>query len=165
MLAEKRVASRKQLFANRANAKRSTGPKTAYGKARAHANAMKHGLTAKRIVIAGEDSAQFELFRAALERELAPTTEMARQLTQRLVEGFWRLRRVASFEASIIAARAAQVTPEQARTLDDFRRERMAEIATRFAPASSRGRSAAPEPKETEQQSPSQLFWRKSVWR
>ncbi|MGX9393314.1 hypothetical protein ACWX0K_16525 [Nitrobacteraceae bacterium UC4446_H13] len=39
------MATAKQIAANRANAKRSTGPKTAVGKARSRRNALKHGFS------------------------------------------------------------------------------------------------------------------------
>jgi hypothetical protein len=39
------MASEKQIAANRANAKRSTGPKTAAGKRRSSGNAFRHGLS------------------------------------------------------------------------------------------------------------------------
>lgn len=39
------MASRHQIEANRANAKRSTGPKTEVGKARSSRNAFRHGLS------------------------------------------------------------------------------------------------------------------------
>lgn len=39
------MASEKQIAANRANAKRSTGPKTAAGKRRSSGNALRHGLS------------------------------------------------------------------------------------------------------------------------
>ena len=40
------MPSERQLAANRANAKRSTGPKTAAGKLRSSRNALTHGLSA-----------------------------------------------------------------------------------------------------------------------
>jgi len=40
------MTTRRQLAANRANARRSTGPKTAAGKVRSAGNARRHGLTA-----------------------------------------------------------------------------------------------------------------------
>src|SRR5438105_11544511 len=43
--------SEKQLAANRANATRSTGPRTPEGKARAAQNARKHGFTASTFAV------------------------------------------------------------------------------------------------------------------
>src|SRR5215212_9428770 len=39
------MASQKQIAANRANAQRSTGPKTAFGKMRSSRNSFRHGLS------------------------------------------------------------------------------------------------------------------------
>jgi hypothetical protein len=43
------LATEKQIAANRANAKRSTGPKTAAGKLRSSRNSFRHGLSAPAI--------------------------------------------------------------------------------------------------------------------
>jgi hypothetical protein len=50
------MSSQKQIAANRANATRSTGPTTDGGKSRSRMNAWKHGLTAEKVVIDGEDA-------------------------------------------------------------------------------------------------------------
>ncbi len=54
------MASEKQIAANRANSKKSTGPKTYRGKARSAMNATTHGLTSKTIAMLHEDSIAFE---------------------------------------------------------------------------------------------------------
>src|SRR5262245_19936222 len=46
----------RRLAANRRNAKLSTGPRTQFGKGRVRWNALGHGLTAKRLVLAGYES-------------------------------------------------------------------------------------------------------------
>lgn len=53
-----------RLAANRANARKSTGPRTPEGKAASRANALKHGLTGNGTALAPEDQ-------AALDRHLA----------------------------------------------------------------------------------------------
>jgi hypothetical protein len=50
------VASERQIAANRRNAAKSTGPRTAVGKSRARSNALHHGLT--RSLFANADTAQ-----------------------------------------------------------------------------------------------------------
>jgi hypothetical protein len=103
------MASRKQLEANRQNATRSTGPKTQAGKARSRLNSRKHGLTAKMIVIGGEDPAQFEELRAELMEQHDPQSVLECELVERLSGILWRLRRVPFFEAAILEAHKAEL--------------------------------------------------------
>ena len=51
----KRPVSKASLAANRRNARKSTGPKTPEGKARARQNALKHGLLAREVVVSDGD--------------------------------------------------------------------------------------------------------------
>ena len=57
------MTSPKQIEANRRNAKKSSGPRTAGGKSIAKLNASKHGLLAEQVVIPGEDFEEFEALR------------------------------------------------------------------------------------------------------
>jgi hypothetical protein len=54
------MASEAQVTANRLNAAKSTGPRTPQGKEIVAQNALKHGLLARRDVIAGEDQEEIE---------------------------------------------------------------------------------------------------------
>jgi len=78
------MATQAQIQANRLNAEKSTGPRTADGKRKASQNALKHGLLAQTMVIAGEDVGEFEFYRdellgelrrLRLMREVEPATE------------------------------------------------------------------------------------------
>ena len=96
------MRSKQSLEANRANAKRSTGPTTASGKARVKMNALKHGLSAKAVVIAGENSREFDSLRAGLERGFEPATVIERELVENLAALLWRQRRGHRFESAIL---------------------------------------------------------------
>ena len=50
------MTSNKQLHANQANATKSTGPRSQGGKLRSRLNSRKHGLTAKMLIIVGENA-------------------------------------------------------------------------------------------------------------
>ena len=103
------MASTKQLAANRTNAKRSTGPKSALGKSRSGMNSCTHGLTAQQVVIGGEDPAQFGILVAGLEAEYEPQSMLEVELVGRLAGALWRLRRIPRFEAALIEARCAEL--------------------------------------------------------
>ena len=106
------MASIKQLEANRANAKKSTGPRSQGGKARSRLNSRKHGLTAKTLIIVGECAEDFDQLRAELMDEHEPQSALEAELVERLAGILWRLRRVPFFEAAILDARQARVTEE-----------------------------------------------------
>jgi len=99
------MASHKQREANQRNAKRSTGPKSDAGKARARINSLKHGFSSQEIVLEGEDADQFDALREQLEAEFDPDSVIERELVDRLAILLWRLRRVPVFEAALIRAR------------------------------------------------------------
>ena len=97
------MASARQTEANRLNAVKSTGPRTAEGKARSRRNAP-HGLTAQEIVIPGEDVAAYQAFRQQLIDDLQPDGSCELDLIERLAATCWRLRRIPRFEATLMAA-------------------------------------------------------------
>jgi hypothetical protein len=99
------MTSDKQLNANRANARKSTGPQSQAGKDRSLLNSRKHGLTAKRLLIVGEYADDFNLLRMGLMDQHDPQSVLEYELVERLVGILWRLRRVPFFEAAILDAR------------------------------------------------------------
>src|SRR6476620_2436513 len=103
------MTSDKQLHANRANATRSTGPRSKAGRARSRLNSRKHGLTAKMLIIVGEHTDDFDQLRAGLMNEHDPQSVLETELVERLTGILWRLRRVPSFEAAILDTRHPQV--------------------------------------------------------
>ena len=65
------MATIKQINANRKNALLSKGPKSDLGKLKSSKNSLKHGLTAKQLVI-GESYKEFEKYRDRMIDELKP---------------------------------------------------------------------------------------------
>lgn len=65
--------SEKQIQANRANARKSTGPKTAAGKRAIARNGLKHGILSRALFLEDEDPEEFETLRADLDTALRPS--------------------------------------------------------------------------------------------
>lgn len=103
------VTSSRKRAANRRNAERSTGPKTAFGKAVASKNALKHGLLSRQVVLPDEDPAEFEDFRRRLMDDLKPTGELETVFAERIMLGAWRLRRVVRLEAAVIRSQESEL--------------------------------------------------------
>ncbi len=101
------MTSARQVVANKANAKRSTGPRSLKGKARSRSNAQKHGLTAEHILIAGEDASECEVFATEIIEDLMPVGRLEQALAERVAALLWRLNRVSLFEAAVVEAREA----------------------------------------------------------
>jgi len=87
------MSTKAQINANRQNAQKSTGPKTADGKAAVSQNAVKHGLFAAEAVISVENPADYELYRDKYLAELLPVGMVESMLAERIVSLSWRLQR------------------------------------------------------------------------
>jgi hypothetical protein len=98
------MATAAQIQANRANAQKSTGPRTPEGKEKASQNAVRHGLLAREAVIQGEDPEEFELYREGMLEELAPAGPVEAMLAERVVGLSWRLRRAERLQNAAFAA-------------------------------------------------------------
>jgi hypothetical protein len=103
--------SQAQLEANRRNSRNhSTGPKTAEGKAISRRNSLKHGLTGARVVLPTDDEAEVARRFEALEAELAPKSELARMLVNRVATLALRMEHCAEHEAKNSAHRMRHAT-------------------------------------------------------
>ena len=87
------MATAAQIAANRLNAQKSTGPRTAEGKAVVSQNAITHGLLAREGVMRGEDGEEFEMHRERLMKQLSPVQPLEEILATRIVDLTWRLKR------------------------------------------------------------------------
>jgi hypothetical protein len=87
------MISDKQLEANRANAQKSTGPKTEAGKQRSCLNAIRHGLTGQVLVLSQEDLAAFNQLTEKTMAELQIQGEHETQLAKTYCMSLWNLQR------------------------------------------------------------------------
>jgi len=125
------MATQAQILANRQNAQESTGPKTTQGKATVSQNAIKHGLTAQKTVIPGENPADFELYRYEMLEELDPLSPMESMLADRVVSLSWRLKRTVRIQNETIDALLA---PKPLSALDKLTKSMVRQVAGKFEP-------------------------------
>jgi hypothetical protein len=103
------MANERQINANRENARHSTGPKTPEGKAHSSANAIRHGLLARQIVLPIEDRAQYLELLAALEAEHQPVGPLETYLVHQMASAQWRLQRLTRIETGFFICRLEKV--------------------------------------------------------
>jgi hypothetical protein len=98
------ATSKKQVAANRRNAKKSTGPRTPEGKAVVGRNAITHGLHASDTIIDSphlqEDRSEYEDLVAQLVDELKPVGSMQEHLVLKIANCMWRYRRAIKAETA-----------------------------------------------------------------
>ena len=110
--------SEAQLVANRANAARSTGPRTEAGKERSRRNSLRHGLTGAGIVLPTEDLGEIEARFAEFEADLQPKGGVARFLVRRAALLSIRLDRSALHEAANSTTRILDLPPDEPADVD-----------------------------------------------
>lgn len=104
--------SQRRIEANRRNALRSTGPKSARGKEIAARNALKHGLLAKSAVImqgpAKENKAEFDELLSGLQDYFDPAGAAEELLVQEIAVSYWMERRAQLYENGEIRKQARE---------------------------------------------------------
>src|SRR5688572_16932880 len=95
------MATALQIAANRRNAKKSTGPRTAEGKKRASLSAVKHVMTAKTVILPHECADDYDEIRNALIKDYAPATSQELMLVDQIAIGYWRTIRARKFEVAM----------------------------------------------------------------
>jgi len=97
------ATSAARIAANRRNAQQSTGPRTAEGKARSRANALKHGLTGAGIALPTEDEALVQRRFAGLQADLGAADLPTLLLVQQMALMSVRIDRAARQETAALA--------------------------------------------------------------
>jgi hypothetical protein len=95
------MATPAQITANRANAQKSTGPRSAEGKSASRFNALKHGIDAASLVIPGEDPADYDALAAAYHRDFRPVTPFEAFHVDTMLRAAWQKRRLQPVEAGL----------------------------------------------------------------
>ena len=98
----KKPISNAKLEANRANALKSTGPRTLEGKARSSRNALTHGLTAQDLTALGEDLDLLPSFIEHFTASWNPQTPYEHSLVKHLAEIQLRRDRCARIETGLL---------------------------------------------------------------
>jgi hypothetical protein len=95
------MATPAQITANRANALKSTGPRTLEGKATARFNALKHGLDANSLVLPGEDPAEYDALVRDYYASSNPATPEEAFHVDTMIRADWNKRRLGRVEAQL----------------------------------------------------------------
>ena len=115
----KKPVSAKQLAANRANAARSTGPRTPEGKARSARNAIKHGFTASSFtVIRIEDLQEIARLKEDLVSVYQPVNAQEMFALERMALAQQSILRAARLEAGLFTAALNRTIPSERAYLD-----------------------------------------------
>ena len=97
------MLSEKQLAANRANAQRSTGPRTEEGKQRSSLNARRHNLTGQVSAMTDEDRIKHDEFCANMMAAYEPVGAIETFLASSIAEEAWRLNHARAQCGNIVA--------------------------------------------------------------
>ena len=89
------------MNANRANAQKSTGPRSVEGKSASRFNALKHGIDASSPVIPGEDPAEYESLAAQYLDEYRPRSASEFFHVETMLRADWLKRRMETVEADL----------------------------------------------------------------
>ena len=102
------MASAVQITANQANARHSTGPVSAAGKAAVAQNRATHGLSSRGFfLLPGEDGEEFQALLAAFQAEHQPQGPTESFLVDELAQCQWKLRRISAIEAGLFSSPGA----------------------------------------------------------
>ena len=98
------TCSESQILANRANALKSTGPRTDAGKLQSRRNALRHGLASTGVVLLPEDEAKLAERRQSWGEVLRPADEVEEFLVDRAIVHSVKVERASAVESASAVA-------------------------------------------------------------
>ncbi len=110
------ITAEERAEINRRNAQKSTGPRTEAGKAASRGNALKHGLTATKIVpvdAPGEPPGAYQARLDAWVADTRPKNVLEFVMIERACRASWKLDRCARYEDAAAADREANPDPDR----------------------------------------------------
>src|SRR3954451_11355806 len=125
----KREISPARLAANRANALRGTGPRTARGKSVSKLNGLVHGMRAESDILPGEDPEALDLRIATWADELGAETESEPSLAEAAARASWRIDRCRGAEAAALSRQVLKAGEDY----DDALAEEVEQLSYRLA--------------------------------
>jgi hypothetical protein len=102
------MATQAQILANRANAQKSTGPRTEEGKARSSQNHLSHGLTSALVFIPLEERQDFNCLLAELREHHQPANLDEDMLVEKIAQSQWLSLRAYRLQGVALAASIPQ---------------------------------------------------------
>lgn len=100
MKLDKTITSDKQIKANQANSKKSTGAKTISGKLAVSGNAVKHGLFAQRLILNDENLGEYAQLIDGLIDALNPVGTLEQLLVEKIAVATWKQLRLTRAESA-----------------------------------------------------------------
>ena len=116
---KKRGTSDKQKAANQSNSQRSTGPRTAEGKLNSKYNALKHGMTARSVLLPGEKVEELAAHQQHLIDSFQPRHAVELAIVERMALDIWRADRAERGAGVRIAERLRHEPLEKAKKEQD----------------------------------------------
>jgi len=108
------MPSVRKLEANRQNARRSTGPRTARGKARVAQNAITHGLLSRQALLSDEDPHAFDALAEAVRAAWKPEGAQEQLSVDLMIDALWRRRRLGWVEVGIFSWKQSSILADRA---------------------------------------------------
>ncbi len=110
----------RRVAANRADAKKSTGPKTPEGKAKSSRNSLRHGLSSATFIVHADELDEYLELRSAYMARISPRNQTEIDLVDHMVQGTWGQRRAWALGNELLNIQMLRMEPEVAREFIDI---------------------------------------------
>jgi Spy/CpxP family protein refolding chaperone len=111
--------SQRQIDANRINGAKG-GPRTFAGKQISSMNSLRHGLTAKRLVLTTEEKPHFQEMMDEYEEKFQPQDIEEKDLVREIVAGRWLQERYWSLQTAVMELSMVEIKAEIEQRFDDM---------------------------------------------